>query len=414
MKSNAFIHTSKGGDPNKITIGGESAGGVSTALHLVSPLTKSSDYRGAIIQSGYQLPWNMQQSKTEAQTNANNLKTYFGCSSLACLRGLNTQDIITYQANSTDEFKPINDGYFLNGTVFDLLNSGSYKKVNLLIGDTRNEMTAWTCGVLPTDISVTQQKAVLSKYFGVTKALQMYQQIPNYYTLANYPNNLAYLNDILSNANVQCNARYAISLASSAVYNTFFYTYDYHFSWVPSCFGTAHAAELPMQFPSTLKTRASTKYYSFNSDESFLSKQMVVYWSNFVVSGNPNKNSTTVNLMVDQTYWPRYSTCNDTQLIIQIQKNQVNNTMYANVCPFLNPYVGLPVLQCDNSVTPPEPQASSPTPSPSSGKNQTSPTQSIRLTSGRNGTAVASGAAIGQVSKSIVWVMVLALFTLLK
>jgi len=363
------------------------------------------------MQSGFSLPWNMQVTKDQAQTRANNLKSFFNCSSLSCLRSLSASDIISYQtSNTSDVFWPTLDGYYLNASAFDLYNNGSYKKVNILAGVNRNEMTAFTCFVLPNDITVLQQKAVFASYFGIPKMTSFYPLLPNYYTLANYSNNLAYVNEILSNSNVQCNARYATSLMSSQIYNSYFYTYDYHFSWVSSCYGTAHAAELPIQFPSLLKTRSSTQYYSFNDNETLLSKQMITYWSNFVVSGNPNKNSTGVNLLANQTTWPRYSTCNDTQLYIQLQGGSVENTMYSKVCPFWSTYTELPVLQCNTSLIPPIPQDSTVTPQVSTYTSVTKNTTAVTSTGGvKNGTSVATSYAttVPHSSYTIVFVMVM-------
>jgi carboxylesterase 2 len=44
-----------GGDPSKVTIGGQSAGGASTGIHILSPLSEGL-FRGAIPQSGWRHP----------------------------------------------------------------------------------------------------------------------------------------------------------------------------------------------------------------------------------------------------------------------------------------------------------------------------------------------------------------------
>lgn len=50
-------HISKfGGDPNQVTINGESAGGSSIELHLIASAGKENLFRGAIAQSVYRTP----------------------------------------------------------------------------------------------------------------------------------------------------------------------------------------------------------------------------------------------------------------------------------------------------------------------------------------------------------------------
>ncbi|KAF0980379.1 hypothetical protein FDP41_013593 [Naegleria fowleri] len=394
-----------GGDVSKITIGGESAGGVSTLLHLATPLLSTSDFKSAIIQSGSALPWNIQLSKQEAQSYAANLKAKFNCNSPSCLRSLDAKWIIDYQVNATtEEYKPSIDGYYLPSPFYEYISNGTYKKVNLLIGTTRNEMTGFTCGVLPTNITVTGQKAVIAQYFGFSNMQQIHPQLHNYYTLSQYPNNLVYLNEILSNSVLQCNARYLAGVFSSLLYNTYLYIYDYHFSWVPACFQTAHAAELPMQFPSTLNVRSNP--YTFTSVEMEFSKQMIIYWNNFVVSGNPNKNANNqMNLQPTQTVWPRYSVCNDTLLILQITNGQVNpvvnDTMFSKVCPFWNVYEQVPVLKCNTSQPiPPTPQPSpSPQVSPKPSSPKPSPKPSLSF---KNNTSQSPKASRGVVNETTV------------
>ena len=351
----------------------------------------------------------MQIQQSTAQGFGSNLKTFFGCTTAACLRGLSADSLNIYQQyNTSDKFSPTVDNYVVLRDIFDSYDSGLYKKVNLLIGVTRNEMNGFTCGILSNSISDTQMKGVFTGYFGLSKMQQFYPQLSNYYTQANYANNLAYLNDILSNSNVQCNTRYLAATVSQQVYNTYMYTYDHFFSYTPACQKSAHAIELPLQFPYLFGIRGAVKVYTMNSDEAELSRQLIVYWSNFVSSGSPNKNAKNLVNLNNQTYWERYTTCNDTQIILQTGGNVLNNTMYSKVCPFWNPFDEVPTITCNATnpgPSPPTPESSTqPTPQTSSSspsKNTTNPTTSGKTVNGTVSNKVNGGISSHSFSASL-------------
>ncbi|KAF5307861.1 hypothetical protein FQR65_LT06593 [Abscondita terminalis] len=87
-----------GGNPNKITIFGNSAGGGSTHYHLFSPLTRDL-FHGAIIQSGTAFgPWALA-SKEYSENSKNQLAKLLNCPTASsrdlvnCLRGKSASEI---------------------------------------------------------------------------------------------------------------------------------------------------------------------------------------------------------------------------------------------------------------------------------------------------------------------------------
>jgi para-nitrobenzyl esterase len=103
-----------GGDPGKVTIGGQSAGGENTLSLMVSPLAMGL-FRGAIVQSagGGRLPMQRQE---EAGLKFTELK---GAGSLAELRKMSWQDLSAPLTGAPRFSSAVLDGYVLPATPVD-------------------------------------------------------------------------------------------------------------------------------------------------------------------------------------------------------------------------------------------------------------------------------------------------------
>uniref|UniRef100_A0A348G5Z4 Carboxylic ester hydrolase n=1 Tax=Odontomachus monticola TaxID=613454 RepID=A0A348G5Z4_ODOMO len=103
-----------GGDPNRVTIFGESAGGASVHYHMISPLSQGLFHRG-ISQSGTtHCPWAFVQpglanKKAKALAERLNCPTESSKELLACLRTKDADDII-----STDRIFQMHEHHFLS------------------------------------------------------------------------------------------------------------------------------------------------------------------------------------------------------------------------------------------------------------------------------------------------------------
>ena len=91
-----------GGDPNQITIFGQSAGGWCVSAHIVSPLSKGH-FKRAIFESGSYLQSKKSPvlSKTLALKQAKTMAKHFNCSDdnqwLDCFRGIDAKTLRTYE-----------------------------------------------------------------------------------------------------------------------------------------------------------------------------------------------------------------------------------------------------------------------------------------------------------------------------
>ncbi|CAF1219944.1 unnamed protein product [Adineta ricciae] len=157
-----------GGNPEEITIGGESAGGISVSVLLTSPLVKTGTFQRAIIQSGGIWPNATKDLQTAFDDSGNILRPLVNCSTVECLRNLTVKQILRAQKTIASKnifgtaATPVVDGYVLNDTIENSYARGNFQKVPVLVGSTTNETSLYTCQVFQG--SATEAQRYFPKY----------------------------------------------------------------------------------------------------------------------------------------------------------------------------------------------------------------------------------------------------------
>jgi len=133
-----------GGDPNNITIAGESAGSVSVSALMASPLSKGL-INGAIGESGSILGTLSAVPRAQAEEGGVKFATSLGANSIAELRAIQTQKVFEEATKggfaSISRFPITVDGYFFPESPAAIYGAGKQAHVPLLAGWNSEEMT---------------------------------------------------------------------------------------------------------------------------------------------------------------------------------------------------------------------------------------------------------------------------------
>ena len=255
-----------GGDPNQITIAGQSAGAFAVNFLCASPLAKGL-FQGAIAESGASmLPSPLRPAITKAQAENNGLEwaTKLGAKSLAELRTMSADAIQKAGGNAS----PYSDGYVLPLTMQDIYAKGLQNDVPILVGwnsEDRLSMKAAEPEVF---------KATLDKHFGVRG-----QELFNFYGPSG---SLDLGRDESFGIQVHTWAKTQNDKGKAPVYMYQFRRaipgYD-----ESTRFGAFHTGEVPYAY-----ANLHTVNRPFEAVDKVLSQKMSSYWVNFTKTGNPN------------------------------------------------------------------------------------------------------------------------------
>lgn len=292
-----------GGNPDDVTIFGESAGGFSVCANIASPDAYGL-FQKAITESGpctFPLPTLANVENSDSALAAN-----LGCTQqvaaqqTACLRALSTRQILAAQptgfnvGNSSGSilpFSPNVDGSVLPQSVTNALLSGRFNHVPVLEGTNQTEGRLFIA--VGFDLTATGPLTA-AQYPGVVQALvgaQVAPQVLQEYPLRNFSSPDVALSAIFGDAGFSCQARAADQLLAASVPT---FAYEFSDTNAPMLFlppvsfpyGATHTDEIQYLFQvDALASR-------LNANQEQLSRQMISYWVQFARNGNPNSAQT--------------------------------------------------------------------------------------------------------------------------
>jgi para-nitrobenzyl esterase len=292
-----------GGDPKNVTIFGESAGGSSMFMHLVSPKSAGLFAR-VIVESGAGAAGYLALPQTAADQNGASFATAMGCTDastlLTCLRATTVTNVLATTEGTTSDYDwfPAVDGFVIPSDPGALFTAGTFNRVPTLLGNNKDEGTLFVDPDPPTDDA---------SYLAYCNALSPGQgsAIVAEYPIASFGGSYeAAASQVMTDGVFLCPTR-RVARAILAT-GTPVFRYDFvHVMERPPIggLGAFHGSELVFVFGNPL-----AGIFGAQPDELPLQTLMQGYWGNMATSGTPNGTGLFA--------WPPYDQANETEVVL--------------------------------------------------------------------------------------------------
>ena len=281
-----------GGDPSRVTIFGQSAGGESVLIHVASPESKGL-FQQAIVESG---PFfadgaiiNATHPKVDAEQFGVAYAESLGCSgpdAIACMRTMSPEALINatpspspgFWTTHTVQFEPTVDGWLLPDTLDNLYRSHRENPVPIIIGNNANDGATLSANA---NMTVPEYVTFIRGRFGTDADA----------VLAKYPaNSIAevqlQLAQIMTDYDFSDSVKFAAGSMADMNHSTYVYRYSYVMPGLNM--GAFHGSETLMLFgvPGV-------------KPDPTVADNIVDLWTRFAKTGNPNGGMNVT--------WPNYT-----------------------------------------------------------------------------------------------------------
>ena len=259
-----------GGDPDNITLFGESAGGAHVSYHIASPLSEGLFDRGIIQSGGYNLS---NPSRLNSLDDANKLaletQNKAGVLNFNELKQLSSNELLEISSNLYHPYHPIVDGELIPDDITKIFNEGALNDVDVMIGSNQNE-----------DLLYVDENPTLED---LSKLIQWYHpnKVDEILGILDLSDLRMAMDRFGTNQNTACPS----ILIARSMAKTGNHVYQYLFARERE--GSEkilayHGAEIPYVF------NTHDAFLPTTEEDLILTEQMMEYWTEFAKKGTPN------------------------------------------------------------------------------------------------------------------------------
>ncbi len=288
-----------GGDPDNITVAGESAGAAGVCMHILAPDETTGLFHKAIVQSAgcvTPLP-TLEEGKKIGQKVASLVGCGDDATALACLRGKPVKDLLdaatTVAGSSIVTYMPVTGAKTVPLPGARAIPAGKFVHVPILSGGTRDELRLYVAYAVQAGKSITNDNYadVLKETYGDNT-----NAIVEQYPSSDYSSAPSAVGTVWSDFRSDVGINHCIYLETAKLFRKSVPVHQFVFADrnAPPVttdpgfeMGAVHSSELPYQFPhfdNTTKIAGPDLAPASRK----LAEQMTAYWTSFAKTGKPS------------------------------------------------------------------------------------------------------------------------------